>query len=86
VKRRSPQFEQPQATVRLPTEPDWADITEVIRACADNKKVLLDCDSKITGDVTKDLKRGVRISLRGHKLWADPSLKLTLRMSWEVIL
>jgi hypothetical protein len=86
VKRNRPHI-PPITLLKEPmlTEPQWNDVTGLVRVAADKEVVELTSDSKITGDVTDALKRGVRVRLNGHQLWVDPNLKTPLRVSWEVL-
>jgi hypothetical protein len=86
MKRNRPKFKQPVATVDMEAEPDWHDITERVRAAKDRELIPLTSDAKITGDVSAALKHGVRIRLNEYKLWAIPTMKPLLRMSWEVLI
>lgn len=86
MKRNRPKLLEHQPTVDLPAEPDWADITERVRQAKDRELITLGRDSKITGDVTEALKRGVRIRLDENKLWVLPEQRAAFRMSWEVLI
>ena len=86
MKRNKRPVSEHPATVGMQAEPNWTDITERVRGAKDRETVILKSDSKITGDVTADLKRGVRIRLNDFKLWVPPEQVALFRMSWEVVL